>query len=325
MSTLSGLKRIVGTSPVPKVLRRMRRGLRVVLYHHIGEENDFTRHLGCTTSTETFQEHVDWFAQNYDVVSMDDVVGEKPLPRKPLLITFDDAYRSVLDVAGRILHSRNLPSTLFLLTDPVFRGRMVFDNLLSYACSRGPESVRDLCGPSIDDPVRHLLFDVIPEGGLAERSRIRAVLEAEFGEEAGRLARQIDLYLGKDDLPKLADNGISLGRHTASHVNMRLVEDLGFEVEDEWTDCGLDPNQRAFSFPFGGLADGESSVGRLAQAGIGPCFLVEGCSNQIGQKVYYRTSPRNDSVRYLNADLELLSLIRRLRKRSRIAGIEEQV
>ena len=324
MSMLGGLKKAIGMSPIPTFMRRFRSGLRVVLYHHVGEEDEFTRHLGCTTSEETFEAHVDWYARNYDVVTMDDILGRDPLPRRPLLITFDDAYKSVLDTAGRILLSRGLPSTLFLVTDPVFRGRMVLDNLLSFACCRRRESVEDLCPAPCADPVHDVLFHVIPDRGLTERDRIRETLSEEHGEEADRLARRTGLYLREGDLPTLADYGISIARHTASHVNMRLVEDPGFEVEDEWASCGMDPGIRAFSFPFGGFSDAEATIRRIVEAGIGPSFLVEGCSNQVGQKVYYRTSPKTDSVDNLNADLEVLSVIRRMRKRSRIASIEDQ-
>lgn len=60
MKAFSSLfKKIVGASPVPSIMRSTRQGLRVVLYHHVGEENDFTRHLGCTTSEENFESHID--------------------------------------------------------------------------------------------------------------------------------------------------------------------------------------------------------------------------------------------------------------------------
>lgn len=323
MSWVSRVGTVIGASPLPILLRAIRPGLRIVLYHHVGDENDLTRHLGCTTSSEMFESHVSSFARNYDVVSLADVVSGDPLPRRPLLITFDDAYRSVLEAAGPVLRSHSLPSVLFLVTDPVFRGKIILDNLLSFACCRFENEVRELAEPGAVDPVRDILFRVIPEGGLSERARIRKSLQAICGTEADHFAEKVGLYLQEKDLPDLERDRISLARHSASHVNMRLIDDPRAELEDDWIACGLDPEQRAFSFPFGGFVDAEPSIRSLVKARLGPLFLVEGCSNAIGQEVYYRTSPRTRCVADVNADLEVLGPMRRFRKRTRIEALEK--
>ena len=90
MTPLGFARKMIGVSPLPMIVSRLRPGLRVVLYHHVGDENDLTRCLGCTTSEETFESHVDWFSRNYDVVSLSDVLSDRPLPPRALLITFDD-------------------------------------------------------------------------------------------------------------------------------------------------------------------------------------------------------------------------------------------
>jgi peptidoglycan/xylan/chitin deacetylase (PgdA/CDA1 family) len=322
MTTLGFARKMIGVSPLPMIVSRLRPGLRVVLYHHVGDENDLTRCLGCTTSEETFESHVDWFSRNYDVVSLSDVLSDRPLPPRALLITFDDAYRSVLRNAGRILGERDLPSVLFMVTDPVFRGRMVLDNLLSFARCRKPALLEELAGGPSDDPVRRILFRVIPEGGTHLRNRIRDVLEEECGKEARRLADDVDLYLGKGDLRDLEAAGIELARHTASHVTPSLLDDPVAEVDGEWVECGLDPHQKAFSFPFGALAEARRSMASLVSLGLGPFFLVEGCSNRNAGQVYFRVSPRDQPLDSVMADLEVLAPLRRILKRRMIADLE---
>lgn len=210
----------------------------------------------------------------------------------------------------------------FLLTDPVFRGRMVLDNLLSFACCKGPASVAVHGEGPTSDPVRNILFHAIPSGGLEVRRRIREVMELEHGEEANRVAAETELYLRKDDLVELGKSGVTIARHTASHVNLKLLDDVNLEVKEEWNACGLDSNMTVFSFPFGGLADAEEAIPMLSSSGMNPCFLVEGCSNQSRRNVCYRTSPKADGISCLNADLEVFSLIRRMLKKSRVEAVE---
>lgn len=322
MTSLDRIGSLLGRVGVPSMLRMFRPGLRIVLYHHVGEDNDFTRHLRCTNSEEAFERHVDWYRRNYDLVSMDDVLSDDPLPRRALLITFDDAYRSVLETAGPILRSRSIPATLFLLTDPVFEGRMVLDNLLSYAQCRKPSLIEKVLPGLSKDPVREILLDEIPRGGIAVRRRIREAIEGDIGEDASREANESGLYLRSEDVSRLGGCGISIARHTASHANLRLVEDLRSEVADSWEGAGLDPELRSFSFPFGSFDDAEPSVAELSRLGLGPLFLVEGCSNRGRSPIYYRTSVGDLDERALAVELELKPVLRTLRKSRRMNALE---
>ncbi len=207
-------------------------------------------------------------------------------------------------------------------TDPVSLKQKVFDNLLSFASCRRPASVQVHGEGPTSDPVRNILFHAIPSGGLEIRRRIREVIELEHGEEANRVAAETELYLRKDDLVELGKSGVTIARHTASHVNMKLLDDVNFEVKEEWDACGLDSNMTAFSFPFGGLADAEEAMPMLSSIGMNPYFLVEGCSNQSCRNVHYRTSPKMNGISCLNADLEVFSLIRRMLKKSRVEAVE---
>ena len=69
-----------------------------------------------------------------DPISLDDwraaFAGHRPLPHRPVLITFDDGYRSVLTIAAPILASLDLPAVVFTCTDPMERRRLLwFDHV----------------------------------------------------------------------------------------------------------------------------------------------------------------------------------------------------
>src|SRR5262245_5985248 len=98
-------KETATTSPIEENL--MRQEISIVLYHHIADDKHLlTKQLGVTTRPDTFERHIRYFAQNFDFVSGYELITGA-LPRKPILVTFDDAYRSVLDVAGPILKAVN--------------------------------------------------------------------------------------------------------------------------------------------------------------------------------------------------------------------------
>jgi peptidoglycan/xylan/chitin deacetylase (PgdA/CDA1 family) len=88
----------------------MHRNVAIVVYHHISDEiHPLTSEIDITIHPDLFAEHIRYFTQNYDLIGINDLLSDN-LPRKPLLITFDDAYRSVLDVAAPILQDVNAPA-----------------------------------------------------------------------------------------------------------------------------------------------------------------------------------------------------------------------
>ena len=96
------------------VKRRARIPLRAVLYHHITDQPcSLVDQLGVSTSPAVFETHVRKLARDYEVVGLDAVLSGN-LPRRALLITFDDGYRSFIDAALPVLRGLGLPSVLFV-------------------------------------------------------------------------------------------------------------------------------------------------------------------------------------------------------------------
>jgi peptidoglycan/xylan/chitin deacetylase (PgdA/CDA1 family) len=94
-----------------------KQGLRVLMYHKFSEtETDYL-----TTSAAQFDEQLAWLqAQKYNFVTMQDVLssleGQIKLPSKAILLTFDDAYASQLDIGAPILQKYGVSATIFVAT-----------------------------------------------------------------------------------------------------------------------------------------------------------------------------------------------------------------
>jgi hypothetical protein len=106
--------------------------LRAVLYHHLTDHAcSLVDQLAASTPPDVFEAHVRKIARDYEVVSLD-VVLSGELPRRALLITFDDGYRSVAEVALPILRRLGLPSVFFVTGECLERDSLPLDNLLSH-------------------------------------------------------------------------------------------------------------------------------------------------------------------------------------------------
>ena len=88
--------------------------LRVLTYHQVQDANGFEQQI----------EHI---AERFAPVSGEQVIDallhDAPLPRRALLVTFDDAYSSVGKVAWPILQAYEVPALLFVPSDYVGTAR----------------------------------------------------------------------------------------------------------------------------------------------------------------------------------------------------------
>ena len=86
---------------------QFRRNLRVLAYHTV-------------TCPERFEEQLRFLDSNFSIIDInqlrDYLFSDKKLPKKPVLITFDDGDISVLEKGLPILQKFRLPSVLFVIT-----------------------------------------------------------------------------------------------------------------------------------------------------------------------------------------------------------------
>lgn len=222
------LLRVLARSPLPAVLRRLNpRGLRIVLYHHVGEDGPFTRRIGVTTPPERFEAHMKRLSRDYNAVSLRDVIDGN-VPQRALLVTFDDAYRSVLDVAAPIAKACGVTPALFVTTAPVFEGEAQLDNLLSCAEEEAPDALSDMFGSPAS--ASEIIRTRLPGRSAAEIRELRDRLAARLGASPREWAARMGLYLTPPDLKSLAKAGFDFGCHTRTHVHLRGMLDDEMET-----------------------------------------------------------------------------------------------
>src|SRR5678815_3637723 len=182
-----------------------------------------------------FRRHVQTLARIGTPIGMEALLAGldgSELPPNPVMITFDDGYRSCRDVALPILDELGVPATFFIATEFATGGKLYWWEQIAVVLheARGrtaaltyPHSVRiDASAPG----ARRQLDDIIKNTAGLDVDRflreLRAALEVPWRPEIeARLAAP--LIMGWDDIRALGDAGMDIESHTRSH---RVLETL---------------------------------------------------------------------------------------------------
>jgi peptidoglycan/xylan/chitin deacetylase (PgdA/CDA1 family) len=307
---------------------RTRTRLRVALYHHISDQTcSLLDRLAVSTTPTAFEAHLRKLARDYEVVGLDAVLSGD-LPRRPLLITFDDGYRSFTDVALPRLRRLGLPSVLFVTGACLDRDRLPLDNLLSHLSGAvglarvgaaldpvqpRPASFAELLGRLATMPYQRQL-SVGDE--LAER----------FELDQARLRADRRLFLDPEDLAGLAVDGCEVANHTRSHPFCRSIvdeESAREQLVEHARRLELLSGRpvRAFSFPYGQRQDATPMVeGVLRESGHEALFLAESLPDVQGSggRLWNRVALDGCPEWRVGAELELLPVFRVGRNRMRV-------
>jgi peptidoglycan/xylan/chitin deacetylase (PgdA/CDA1 family) len=100
-------------------------GVAVLCFHGIVEQRDGVPFHDLHVGPDTFAGQCAMIARHCSPISADDLrrarATGQPLPPRPVLVTFDDGYRSVLDHALPIMEQYRIPATVFVCSEPVER------------------------------------------------------------------------------------------------------------------------------------------------------------------------------------------------------------
>ncbi len=303
------------------------RALTTIVYHHVAARADaFTDKLLVTTRPETLRSHLQFYQKHYDMITPGDL-GLGHLPRRPLLITFDDAYRSVCDVAAPILREFGVEALFFINPAAVLDRRVPTDNLLCFATTvLGQDEVHQIVGGHARSApaLPSLLMSVIARLPADELARIRQALLDRLGYTDEKLHARSELFMTPDQLANLRTYGLHAANHTMTH---RMLHALSACELDEEIRHSKDRIEQAtgqpvlwFSLPYGRDDDATpEALSVIAACGHAGAFLVQGRLNrfQPSADLLCRVSPRDAGPVLLPVSLWLLPVLRTLRHAAR--------
>ncbi len=187
----------------------------VLCYHNVivaaSGRGEAALHLG----RDLFEQHLDWLSRCARVVPLADLLGGEarldPAGPPSVAITFDDAYRGVLEIALPLLRRHRFPSTIFVTAEASARETGFWWDQVAEAC------------PTLD----------------------RATLRNRFGGRGKDILAHLGLDPGAIPLPPLfraasfqglraaAGSDLTFGAHSMSHPMLAMASDAQLVVELE--------------------------------------------------------------------------------------------
>ena len=116
-----------------------RYSLRCVVFHDISDtESSFTKGLGVTITRKHFEAALEFITRHYTPVALQDVIADsdgRGLPPRPVLVTFDDAYRSVREFAAPLCSKFGVPAVFFVNGACLDNQQLALENLVCYVAN----------------------------------------------------------------------------------------------------------------------------------------------------------------------------------------------
>lgn len=276
------------------------RDLRILAYHRvvtIDDASEFGFDLDLVSaSAAQFREQMSLVRERFNPIRFVDLVaaisGRAPLPRNPLIVTFDDGYDDNYRTAFPILRELGVPATFFVSTGHVDSGApFAYDWLVHIVCHGNAARLR----------IPELALDGEVPASLAERRQLAAAildglkwLDASVQDSIiSRLEEESALprSSGHDDcrpmtwdqLREMQAAGMEIGSHGVSHRMLAKLPHADMRAEvvssKETLDRELAHPVDIISYPVGGSNSYNDAVVEAVRA----AGFMMGCSYTSGR------------------------------------------
>lgn len=266
----SALVRSGALGAVFAVRRRLTRpGVAALTYHHIAEPDasyPFDGEVADATPAQ-FRRHLEMIGRHCTPIGIDELcegLDGGALPPNPVMITFDDGYRSNVEVALPILRELGMPAVFFVATRFVTERRLYWWEAIAYivkATRRREVSLGPPKPMAIDlraaDAIRQLQAVVKRTVGLDVDRFVAELAHAADVEWTPGIERELAdrLIMTWDQIRTLVGAGMDIESHTRRHRVLQTLSDD--ELDDELRGSRLDLERecgrpvRAVAYPVG--------------------------------------------------------------------------
>lgn len=217
-----------------------------------------------------FEEQIKYIKKKMYPLSLKDLLSSiqhgRALPKRALLITFDDGDRTIYDVAKPVLENYQLPAVVFVITQHVGSDLPFWWDETKWLVKQRAVTAksRSLTGEALVRELKHMPNQ--------ERLELIAALRNAIG---GQCFSQPQLRW--DELIQLEAAGIAVGNHTHTHPPLNQVGDT--ELSNELITAhnkltsALGHAPRAFAYPYG--YTNSQAISILQQLGYKVGFLFD--------------------------------------------------
>ena len=291
---LHGVMQLRRLAPIPIV--------GIVTFHHIHDvaeqRGDYPYDPDVADATpRQFRRRLELLARIGTPIGMADLLRAldgAPLPPNPVMVTFDDGYRSCHDVALPILRRLGVPATFFIATSFVTERRLYWWEriALTLHTARRPRGKLAYPAPveidAADPAARHVLDNLVKntQGIDIERflTELCAALDVAWS-PAISAAHADRLIMTWDQVRALERAGMSIESHTRHHHVLETLDDAG--LRDELAGARDDLARElghpvhAIAYPVGRRVTSARILAAIADAGYRLGFANENGVNVL--------------------------------------------
>lgn len=261
--------------------------LTVVMFHRVIDraDPDFEQaDPEYTVEPDLFDELLGFFCDQYSVVSLADVMDaaeqRRPLPRHPLLITFDDGWADNLRYGAPLLSRRGLPAVIFVVAEALLSPGDSWwqEQIFAAARSGNLAAFEQMMTADGRAGQREDTLDLV--------CRFARISESEQATCLAAIApqpRSSRMMLTPADLPKLGAAGIAIASHGYTHLPLTRVGAVDAEIRTARAAIaaltGDEASAGALSCPHGRYDAGVISAAR--KAGVQLIFTSDPILNPV--------------------------------------------
>jgi peptidoglycan/xylan/chitin deacetylase (PgdA/CDA1 family) len=237
--TREGLGKRLARAGMLKLVRPLHDGLRtplvVLAYHRVLPMPDAERYPFDLGLVSTTPEEFDWqmgvIKREFDPISLSDIAsfvrGRFKLPKRPIVVTFDDGYEDNYTHAFPILKRHGVPATVFVTVGHIGTSNLLWHDWAAYLALRAQHGeIPTLNGPravnakvSVADRrllVRQFLLFLKTQ----PHAKLLSMLAAMRAQHADAI-RPDELPLARtlswEQVQTMSESGVQFGSHTVSH------------------------------------------------------------------------------------------------------------
>jgi len=221
------------------------RWLSVLAYHQvvdsISEDYPFVRGTLSATRDE-FEKQVVFVKKHYDVINfqvLSESLRHGRIPKRALIITFDDGYRSNYDVVYEVLKKHGVTATIFVSTQFVDSGEPFWFDKVAY------EIYTMALGQLSLDEGKHIL-EIHHDNRREARRSLQTILSRVPNETRMKMLDELERVaqtkISDDDrrlaqpltwkqIQQMSEGGIEIASHTVSHPYLPNLTDGEIELE----------------------------------------------------------------------------------------------
>jgi peptidoglycan/xylan/chitin deacetylase (PgdA/CDA1 family) len=257
---VSAASRVPGVTRALLALTRPRRYL-VLGYHRV---NDDAHSCFPGIPIELFRRQMETLKRHFRVLPLAELrerARARDLPENGVAITFDDGYRDNYTNAFPILREMELPATIFLTTDALDRGGLLWHDRVFDAFHRTQRAEARRDGELLRE------LNTLRRSTPEERDRRIGSLLEELGIEPGVPPGWDKLCW--NEVREMAAHGISFGAHTLDHPILTFVtrEEARRQIRESKLRIEAELGFRVamFAYPNGRASDFDASTRRIVE------------------------------------------------------------